>query len=81
MLGLIVGVIGLILLLISFIFEEFTSLAPDSLVFNLLNIFGSIGLGFYAYTLGSIPFLILEVVWASVALWKLVLILEKRKQK
>ncbi len=80
MLGLIVGIIGLVLLLVAFVFEEFTSLAQDSMFFNLLNIVGSIGLGYYALILGSIPFIILEVVWGAVALWKLVLILEKRKQ-
>ena len=76
---LVIGLLGMILILIGFILEEFSKrITRDSVNYNLLNISGSGLLVIYAYLINGIPFLILNSIWFLVALTKLYKIVTKR---
>lgn len=62
----------MLLILGAFILEEVAKHERnESLSYNLLNLTGALLLATYAWRLQSVPFLILNAVWASVAAWKL----------
>ncbi|KKR87890.1 MAG: hypothetical protein UU34_C0002G0007 [Candidatus Curtissbacteria bacterium GW2011_GWA1_41_11] len=65
-----IGVIGLFLLLISFILNSIKKLNQESFNYNLINLGGAGFLIYYAFTIDSLPFLILESVWAVFAGYK-----------
>lgn len=79
-LNLIIGIVGMFLILISFILDEFTKrFKPRTIQYNLLNMFGSGLLAYYAIMLKGWPFLILNLVWFVVAGIKLIKILNLKK--
>lgn len=67
-----IGFIGLTLLLASFILNQMKRMDADSLIYNLMNAFGGYVLTYYAVMLNNYPFIILEFVWGSVAMYRLV---------
>ena len=74
-LNLIIGLLGMSLILVAFILTEFIKKwNPNSLKFNLLNLSGAGLLIYYAFTLNSWPFIILNGVWFLVAGYKLVIL-------
>jgi hypothetical protein len=67
-----IGSIGMLLILAAFILEEFAKhTRNESILYNLLNLLGALLLCYYAATLNSWPFLILNSIWIIVALLKL----------
>ena len=80
MIELIVGIIGMVFILVSFVLDEFwKKFNQDTIIYNLLNIIGSGMLIYYALTLKGWPFFILNSVWLIAAGIKMVKILEKWK--
>ena len=78
MLNLIIGIVGMLFILIAFILNEVGSKYNENSVFNnLLNIFGSALLMYYAFVLVAWPFLVLNFVWFLVAVWKTGKLLKK----
>jgi len=78
MINLLIGILGMLFILTAFILDEFyKKYNQDSIFYNLMNIFGSGLLMFYAYTLKGWPFFVLNFVWFIVAGIKLVRILKK----
>ena len=71
------GIIGMTLILVAFVLDEFKKIRTDSVQYNLINIIGSGLLLYYAYTLQSIPFLVLNGIWFLVAGYKIVRIILK----
>ncbi len=69
-----IGVIGMALILSAFIGDLFKKITEDFAVYNIMNIAGALALAYYAYTLNSLPFLVLELIWAIFAGYKLLLI-------
>ena len=67
----IIGVVGLTLILSAFTLNLLHKLTPKSMVYNLLNVFGSACLAYYSWFLGSMPFFILQIVWGVLSLGKL----------
>ena len=63
-----IGVIGALLILVCFVGNELNKLDKHSVWYDAGNIIGSILLLIYAYLLHSWPFLVLNIVWALVAL-------------
>lgn len=77
-----IGLIGMALILVAFILNEVSGhIDRESKEYNILNILGSTFLIFYAYALSSWPFLILNIVWAIVAVWKLSTLLMRKSRK
>lgn len=78
--NLIIGIIGMFLILIAFILDEFVKKFNQNTVqYNAVNIFGSGMLLYYAFSIVSWPFVILNLVWMVAALVKLVRIMKKQK--
>lgn len=70
--NLLVGITGMVFILVAFVLEEFyRRFNQDTVQYNLLNILGSGLLLYYAFTLSSWPFMILNGVWLIAALIKL----------
>ncbi|MCK5289871.1 MAG: hypothetical protein KAJ20_01040 [Candidatus Aenigmarchaeota archaeon] len=68
---LIIGLPGMAFILIAFILDDFHILSVDSQKSINLNIAGSALLAVYAYIISSIPFLILNSVWLTFAIYKM----------
>jgi len=68
----ILGFVGMILLLSAFISNQVNWLRNDSIAYQLFNLVGAYLLTWYAYVLGNTPFIILEFVWGSFALYQLI---------
>ncbi len=62
------GFVGMSLILFSFIMNQAKRWKEDYLVYDIFNALGSLGMVYYAYTLSSWPFLILNGIWAAVSL-------------
>ena len=75
----IIGTIGALIILISFILNEVHKLDSDNLIYDIANFIGGSLLAVYAYLLSSIPFLILNIVWAIFALRDVILDLKKNR--
>jgi len=79
--NLIIGILGMILLLLAFALNLLKKVTEHSISYILLNIFGA-GISFYyAYTLNAVPFIILEVVWALFAIYKLIVVAKQKQLK
>ena len=67
------GIVGVVCILVAFLLDEFyQKFNAETASYNLLNIFGSGLLMYYAYTLESWPFVALNAVWFGAAVVKLV---------
>ncbi|MBU8932868.1 MAG: hypothetical protein KOO62_02565 [candidate division Zixibacteria bacterium] len=67
-----IGSLGVGLLLIAFVLNLLQWVKETSPVYLAMNVLGAGLAGVYAWQTGSIPFVILELIWAGVALVKLV---------
>ncbi|MBI2581589.1 hypothetical protein HYV87_00485 [Candidatus Woesearchaeota archaeon] len=75
--SLVAGIIGVVCILVAFILDEFyKKLNSETIPYNLLNILGAGLLMYYAYTLQSWPFVVLNAVWVIAAFVKTVKILK-----
>lgn len=75
---LVIGVLGAGLLLVAFVLNQFRMLDRESLTYDALNFVGGALLVWYAILLQSIPFLVLEGVWAIVSLRDVLLRLARK---
>jgi drug/metabolite transporter (DMT)-like permease len=73
----ILGIIGLVLILLAFFLLQRNKLSDDDHAYNLLNIVGGIALGVYGVYYKAWFSVILNAVWAVVAVWDLVKNLKK----
>lgn len=60
-----IGVIGSFILLVLFILNQIGKLSRESFWYDLGNFIGAAFLSWYAYLLGSIPFLVRNFMWAA----------------
>ncbi len=73
-----IGTTGLMFLLTAFLLNEMDKVDENSISYNILNLIGSGSLIFYAYSLNSWIFIILNAVWSVVAAAKLISITMKK---
>ena len=64
----IIASIGVIILLIAFLLNLYRKLSAESKVYSLLNFIGAGVCCFASYMIRFYPFIILEAIWAFVAL-------------
>ena len=64
------GFLGMALLLSAFLLNQLNVFSNDSYAYQVFNFIGAYILSYYAYVLGNTPFLILEFVWGSFALYQ-----------
>ena len=81
MINLIIGFGGMTLILIAFICNQIHKWKDDDLIYDLFNAVGSLGMVYYAYSLKSWPFLILNGIWALVSIKDVFLDLKNKKRK
>lgn len=67
----IIASVGVIILLIGFMLNLFKKLSPDSKAYALMNFVGAGLCGYSSYLISFWPFVILESIWAFVALLSL----------
>lgn len=65
---LIIGFLGMLLILIAFLMDQIHKWNSDNLIYDIFNFFGSLFLMYYSLVLVSIPFLILNFIWAIFSL-------------
>ena len=63
-----IGFLGLVLILIAFVLNEFHRINANSKSYDVLNAVGAVLLAYYAFALNSLPFVVLNVIWAAVSL-------------
>lgn len=76
--NILIGTSGMLLLLVAFIRDEFIKDYENTITYNMLNFGGGGLLTYYAYTLNSLPFLILESIWTIFAGYKLTTLIKAR---
>jgi len=64
----IVGYVGMGLILFAFIMNQIGKWHHDNRYYDTTNALGSLCLCIYSYILGSIPFLVLNIVWLIVSI-------------
>jgi hypothetical protein len=65
---LMIGIGGMALILLAFLFNQVNLWKNDDLVYDMTNFLGSVALIYYAWVGNVIPFIILNVVWAFFSL-------------
>ena len=76
---LIIGVLGTVIILVLFILEQSHKISNDSVLYDTGNFVGSVLLVIYGYLLSSIPFVVLNLVWATFSLKDIIIDLRKNK--
>ncbi len=77
MINLIIGIVGMILIVVGFVLDEFwDKFNQDTVRYNLINLVGAGLLIYYAFSLKSWPFGILNGVWVVAAGVKLIKIVK-----
>ena len=71
MLNSIIGIIGMCFILAGFFLEDSGKLNRKDYKYQIINLSGASLLFYYSYTLNSVVFMILNAVWAAVALYYL----------
>lgn len=74
-----VGFLGLTLLLSSFVLSQVKVMSNEALIYHIFNFAGGYILTYYAYVLGNTPFIILEFVWGSFSLYRIIAYLRSEK--
>jgi len=64
----IIASVGVIILLIGFMLNLFKKISPESKAYALMNFVGAGMCGYSSYLISFWPFVILESIWAFVAL-------------
>ena len=62
-----IGIVGASVILVGFLLNQTGKVTAQSWSYDAVNVLGSLLLLIYAYLLGSVPFLILNVVWLLVS--------------
>ncbi|HIH11264.1 TPA: hypothetical protein HA241_03680 [Candidatus Woesearchaeota archaeon] len=76
-----IGILGMILIVIAFLLEEFSTYTQNTRTYNYLNIFGSAFLIYYGISLQGWPFVVLNSIWFIAAVIKLWKIFHRKKRK
>lgn len=63
----ILGFLSAILTLSAFVLNEYGKLSSESFTYDLMNFVAAVGLGVYAFSIGSLPFILTNSVWAIVS--------------
>ena len=77
MIDIIIGILGMALILLAFIMEDVKKWKHSDLKYATINAIGSVLLIIYAIILKSIPFIILNGVWAFVSIRDFVMDIKK----
>ena len=73
------GWIGTLAYLIAYLLLSTGKLKADKKLYHVLNIMGAIGLTYNAVMLDDYPNVIVNIAWAAIACWAILLILRRRQ--
>ena len=73
----IIGTLGVGLLLVAFVFNLLRRLPECNRIYLLMNFGGAALAAWYAHESGTMPFVVLETVWALSALVRLMVVIKK----
>lgn len=73
------GIAGMALILFAFLLNQMSVWQNNNLKYDLSNLIGSGLMVYYAFTIKSFPFLILNLVWALVSLKDVIIYFFKTK--
>ena len=76
-----VGITGMSIILILFILNETKKLSPETTFYDAANAVGAFLLVYYAFTLKSWPFLILNSVWGLFSLYEVLMDVTMRRKR
>lgn len=76
-----IGITGMLLILLAFFMNQANKWNNDDLIYDVVNLIGSIFLIIYAIPPLSWPFIVLNGVWAVVSLRDVALDLSKQKDR
>ncbi|MCC7432562.1 hypothetical protein IT412_03485 [Candidatus Peregrinibacteria bacterium] len=76
-----IGITGMLLILLAFFMNQANKWNNDDLIYDVVNLIGSIFLIIYAIPPLSWPFIVLNGVWAVVSLRDVALDLSKQKHR
>ncbi len=76
-----IGSFGAFLILFAFIMNQLHKWQEDYLIYDLVNLIGSLLLVIYAFILSSYPFLILNLVWLGLSLRDVIIDLRRSNSK
>ena len=74
----ILGLFGTSMILIAYLGLQVQYFTHDNIYYDLINLFGALILTVYAYLSGTIPFVILNVIWSLVAIKDIYFYFKKR---
>jgi hypothetical protein len=74
----IIGIVGGAIELIAFWLNNSKRITNDSVIYDAMNCIGSFLLAWYAFSLNSLPFIIINIVWGGVSLWDVLKYLLRR---
>lgn len=63
-----IATLGVSLLLLAYFLQVFKIISAQGTLYGLLNFIGAAVAGYASWRIGFIPFVVLELVWAAVAL-------------
>jgi hypothetical protein len=72
------GWIGTLLIVLAYFLVSFKKTNPGSKSYQLMNLFGAIGIGINVFYHQAWPAFAMEVIWALIAVFALVNILKRR---
>ena len=67
----ILGWIGAGLVILAYFLVSTKKLPPTSVTYQLMNLFGALGVGINVFIKGAYPSLVIQIVWALIALYGL----------
>lgn len=73
----IIATIGVSMLLIAFVLNSRRLISPETKAYTLLNMVGAALCGYSAYLIAFYPFVVLECIWAAVALFSFLKIVSR----
>lgn len=62
------GWIGAILVILAYFLVSTKKLPPTAVTYQLMNLFGAIGIGINAYVKGATPSIATNIVWSLIAI-------------
>ena len=74
----ILGLFGTSMILIAYLGLQVQYFTHDNIYYDLINLFGALVLTVYAYLSGTVPFVILNVIWSLVAIKDIYFYFKKR---
>jgi hypothetical protein len=75
----IIGWVGTFLIVLAYFLVSNNKVKPDSKIYQFMNLFGSIGVGFNVFYQKAWPGFILEVIWGIIALITIIKILRNKR--